>query len=61
MRDRIMTRSTARRSDKILSYERGKEERRKGRPFMAALQDCYRASTCPILGANALILGTGRV
>jgi hypothetical protein len=61
MRDRIMTRSTARRrSDKILSYKPGKEERRKGRPFMVALQDCYRASTRPILGANALILRTGR-
>ena len=61
MRDRIMTRSTVRRrSDKLLSYERVKEERRKGKPFMAALQDCYRVSTCTILGANALIVGTGR-
>jgi hypothetical protein len=61
MRDRIMTRSAARRrSDKIISYERGKKERRKGRPFMVALQDCYRSSTRPILGANALILETGR-
>jgi preprotein translocase subunit SecD len=57
MHGRIMTRSTARRwPGKILFYERVREEWRKGKPFMVALQDCYRASTCTILDANALIL-----
>ena len=61
MRGRIMTRSTARRrSDKILSYERVKEERRKGKPFMIYLRDGYRASTRPILDTSALIVGAVR-
>lgn len=64
MRDRILTRSSARRwPDKILAYERVKEERRKGKPFVVALQkDCYHASTrCTILDANASPLIVGAV
>ena len=61
MRDRIMTRSTARRwPGKILSYERVKEERRKGKPFMIDLRDGHRASTRTVSEASALIVGAVR-
>jgi preprotein translocase subunit SecD len=60
MHGRIMTRSTARRwPGKILSYERVREERRKGKLLAVDLRDGYRASACAIL--DALILGAVRV
>ena len=61
MRDRIMTRSTARRwPARIFSHERIKEERRNGKQFLVALQDGYRASTRAILDASAPIVGEVR-